>query len=327
MQLLKRAAQIALATTLAIGAPMTSLAGSAQAVAVAQADTADASWTGAVNEQSVKSADQLLLDAPVIDEVGVLSAAQKQSLSDRLRQIHDSGKAQMAVVIVPTTGNVLIFDYAMQTADRWGLGNKDTDNGLLIVVAIDDRKMQIVTGYGLEGVIPDVIAKRIIREQMTPAFRESRYADGLMQAIDAIDARLQADPQTLSQMNAAPEEDAGGFDLLTLFIIGIIAGKIFTAMLGRILGAGVTSVGFVALSSLAGIGLLFAIPAAFVLFLFLLISGSSVSRALGTSAGNYRGGGRSGGGFGGGFGGGGFGGGGYSGGGGGFGGGGAGGSW
>ncbi len=269
--------------------------------------------------------DASILNAPVIDTVGILTSVQHQAISTRLHQIHEAGKAQMAVVIVPSTNGEPIFDYAMKLADRWGLGNKDTDNGLLIVVAVNDRKMQILTGYGLESIIPDAIAKRIIREQMTPAFKDGRYADGLMQAIDAIDSRLQADPETLAQMNAVDADTQEvGFDLIALFIIGIIAGKIFTGILGRILGAGVASAGFIAIGVIAGFGLVFVLPAAVLLFLFLLVNGISLANTLGTGGGHYRSGGRSGstGGFGGGFGGGG-----YRGGGGGFGGGGAGGSW
>ncbi|OOS23655.1 TPM domain-containing protein [Moraxella pluranimalium] len=279
--------------------------------------------------QSSTPANQLILDTPVIDEVGLLSTQQNQALSERLRQIHQQGKAQIAIVIVPSTDGEPIFDYAMQVADRWGLGNKDADNGLLIVVAVNDRKMQILTGYGLEGIIPDAIAKRIIREQMTPAFKDGRYADGLMQAVDAIDSRLQADPETLARMNAvgadAPEDVA--FDLITLFIIALIIGKIVTGILGRVLGASLVAIGFVIVGMFAGLNVLLAILAASVLFLLLLVSGLSAANSLGTG-GQYRGGGRSGrssGGFGGSSGG--FGGGGYRGGGGSFGGGGAGGSW
>lgn len=272
--------------------------------------------------------DASILNAPVIDTVDILTSAQHQAISTRLHQIHEAGKAQMAVVIVPSTNGEPLFDYAMKLADRWGLGNKDRDNGLLIVIAINDRQMQILTGYGLEGIIPDVIAKRIIREQMTPAFREARYADGIMQAIDAIDSRLQADPETLAQMNAVDADTQEvGFDLIALFIIGIVAGKIFTGILGRILGAGVASAGFIAIGVISGFSLVFVLPAAVLLFLFLLVNGISLANTLGTGGGHYRSGGRSGrssGGFGGSSGG--FGGG-YRGGGGGFGGGGAGGSW
>lgn len=311
----RRLAQAILLTTaiLSVGAPS------------AVANDAVQSHATTIRVQGEQSAKQLTLNSPVIDDAQVLTDTQLQAISERLRQIHEAGKAQMAVVIVPTTGGVPIFDYAMQLADRWGLGHQDTDDGLLIVIAINDRQMQIVTGYGLEGIIPDAVAKRIIREQMTPAFREARYADGIMQAIDAIDDRLQADPETLAQMNAADADTQEiGFDLIALFIIGIIAGKIFTGMLGRMLGAGVAAAGFIAIGVISGFGLVFVLPAAVLLFLFLLVNGISVVNTLGMGGGHYRGGGRSSGtgGYGGGFGGGG-----YRGGGGGFGGGGAGGSW
>ncbi|WP_294034538.1 TPM domain-containing protein [uncultured Moraxella sp.] len=285
--------------------------------------------------QSSTPANQLILDTPVIDEVGLLSTQQNQALSERLRQIHQQGKAQIAIVIVPSTDGEPIFDYAMQVADRWGLGNKDTDNGLLIVVAVNDRKMQILTGHGLEGIIPDAIAKRIIREEMTPAFKDGRYADGLMQAVDAIDSRLQADPETLARMNDAElTGDSGiGIDTIVLLIIAFVFGKILAQLLGRLLGSAVAAIGFGALAIMSGTNpwtafCLAVFICAYLAILQTVIDLRTALRLDRISSQNHRNGGRSGrssGGFGGSSGG--FGGGGYRGGGGSFGGGGAGGSW
>lgn len=103
--------------------------------------------------QSV-DADKLILNSPVIDQANILNAQQKQRLEGQLRSIYQQGLAQAAVVIVPTTDGVPIFDYALQVAEKWKLGNKDIDDGLLMVVAVNDRDMYILTGYGLEGVLP-----------------------------------------------------------------------------------------------------------------------------------------------------------------------------
>ena len=278
--------------------------------------------------QAPVAADKLILNNPVIDEAKVLSASDKQTLEIKLRSINERGLAQAAVVIVPTTNGEDIFDYSMKVANRWQLGKKDTDQGLLMVVAVNDRKMYILTGYGLEGAIPDAVAKRIIRDDVTPYFKQGDYAGGINAGINRIEERLTTDPAILKQTDAnkvntdAQSQPEGGIPLIFLGFFGFVAGSILTSILGRFFGSVATAGGIVTLGSVFGAGLLGSLLVAFIVFMLLLFRG-------GGGGGGGRGGG---GGFvvlpgGGGFGGGGFGGGGFSGGGGGFGGGGAGGSW
>lgn len=275
------------------------------------------------------AADKLILNEPVIDEAHILTPAEKQQLSQQLRQIYDKGLAQAAIVIVPTTNGMPIFDYAMQVAERWKLGKKDTDDGLLILVAINDRNIYILTGYGLEGVIPDAIAKRIIREDVTPYFKQGDYAAGLSAAVAHIEQRLSADPEALARADAQQQTSHEETpSLFGVFIIALVFGMFITNILGRIIGSLVTAGGFLFIASqMIGAGFLVSLIMAIFLWLFLLMRGSGGSFP--TGGGGFGSGGFGGGGFGGssgGFGGG-FGGGGFSGGGGGFGGGGAGGSW
>ncbi|WP_434353438.1 TPM domain-containing protein [Psychrobacter sp. HD31] len=267
-------------------------------------------------------ADKLILNEPVIDEANILSASEKQYLIQRLRSIYEQGKAQAAIVIVPTTNGMDTFSYAMKIADRWQLGEKDTDDGLLILVSINDRDMYILTGYGLEGVLPDVRLKRIIRNDITPYFKVGDYAGGLDVGLTRIEERLNADPEVLAQRDAQDSVSANAPSPLFLFLIAFIFGKIITAIFGRFLGGLMVSGGFFAGSMALGGGLVFSAVLAFVLWIVMLVSGGSGGGKGG------RGGGRGpiivpGGGFGGG----GFGSGGFGGGGGGFGGGGAGGGW
>lgn len=271
--------------------------------------------------------DKLILNEPVVDAARILSASQKAHLSDQLRILYNDNLAQAALVIIPSTEGMPIFDYAMAVADRWQLGRKDTDEGLLIVVAINDRDLYILTGYGLEGVLPDAAIKRIIRQDITPAFKSGQYAQGLSAGIASISERLRADPKTLQRADAAiQEEENFGEESVSLFgllIIGFIFGTFLTSVFGRVLGATIAAGGVGFMGMMAGAGFM-VVPIAIVLWLILLFfkGGSGGDR-----------GGRGGGGFvvlptgGGGFGGGGFGSGGFGGGGGGFGGGGAGGSW
>lgn len=303
-----------------------------QATATANAQT---TTTPKQSTQAPVAADKLILNNPVIDEAKILSASDKQAIETKLRSLNDRGLAQAAVVIVPTTNGEDIFDYSMKVADRWKLGKKDTDQGLLMVVAVNDRKMYILTGYGLEGTLPDAVAKRIISDDITPRFKQGDYAGGITAGINRIEERLTTDPAILKQADAnrvntnananTQSNQEGGIPLIFLGFFGFVAGMILTSILGRFFGSIATAGGIVTLGTVFGAGLLSSIFVAFIVFLFLLFRGGGGGRG-------GRGGGGvvflPGGGFGGGgFGGGGFGGGGFGGGGGGFGGGGAGGDW
>ncbi len=300
-----------------------------QATATANAQTTTTT-TSKQPTQAPVAADKLILNNPVIDEAKILSASDKQAIETKLRSLNDRGLAQAAVVIVPTTNGEDIFDYSMKVADRWKLGKKDTDQGLLMVVAVNDRKMYILTGYGLEGTIPDAVAKRIISDDITPRFKQGDYAGGITAGINRIEERLTTDPAILKQADAnrvnsnAQSNQEGGIPLIFLGFFGFVAGMILTSILGRFFGSIATAGGIVTLGTVFGAGLLGSMFVAFIVFLFLLFRG-------GGGRGGRGGGGvvfLPGGGFGGGgFGGGGFGGGGFGGGGGGFGGGGAGGDW
>lgn len=278
--------------------------------------------------QSV-DADKLILNSPVIDQANILNPQEKQRLEAQLRSIYQQGLAQAAVVIVPTTNGVPIFDYALKVAEKWQLGNKDIDDGLLMVVAVNDRDMYILTGYGLEGVLPDSAVNRIIREDITPLFKQNNYGAGILAGVGALQTRLTADPEVLARADAqAAERSQSQNDIgdspspVFLFVMAMIFGSFITSIFGRIFGSILTAGGFFVGSLALGGGFFMTLIMAIFLWLFLISRGSGGGR-----------GGRGGGGggmvflpgMGGGSGG--FGGGGFGGGGGGFGGGGAGGSW
>ena len=284
--------------------------------------------------QSV-DADKLILNSPVIDQANILNPQEKQRLEAQLRSIYQQGLAQAAVVIVPTTNGVPIFDYALKVAEKWQLGNKDIDDGLLMVVAVNDRDMYILTGYGLEGVLPDSAVNRIIREDITPLFKQNNYGAGILAGVGALQTRLTADPEVLARADAqATERSQSQNDIgdspspVFLFVMAMIFGSFITSIFGRIFGSILTAGGFFVGSLALGGGFFMTLIMAIFLWLFLISRGSGGGRG---GRGGRGGGGMvflpgMGGGSGG-FGGGGFGGGGFGGGGGGFGGGGAGGSW
>lgn len=115
-----------------------------------------------------------------------LTPEQIQALESKLVAYDDSTSSQVAVVIIPTTGDYPIEDVALQILRRWGVGGKSANNGIVVLVAKDDRKVRIEVGYGLEGAIPDMIAASIIDHEIVPNFRENNYYRGLDEGTNAI---------------------------------------------------------------------------------------------------------------------------------------------
>lgn len=122
----------------------------------------------------------------VNDFTNTLTAEQAQALENKLVAFDDSTSNQVAIVIIPTTGNYAVEEIALHILRNWGVGNKDKNNGIVLLIAKDDHKIRIEVGYGLEGAVPDVTAKNIIDNDITPAFREGDYYRGLDKGTDDI---------------------------------------------------------------------------------------------------------------------------------------------
>jgi uncharacterized protein len=120
------------------------------------------------------------------DEAGILSAPFVNSLEQQLKSHEDSTSNQIAVLTIGTLEDYPIEEYTLQVAEKWLLGQKGKDNGVLLFVAVQDRKIRIEVGYGLEGVLPDALANQIIRNEMAPYFRQSDYEGGIQAGINAI---------------------------------------------------------------------------------------------------------------------------------------------
>lgn len=264
------------------------------------------------------------LNEPVIDQANLLSPAEKQAISQRILNLHNAGKGQIGVVIVPTTGQEDIFDYSMRVADAWQLGSAKRDNGLLMTIAINDRRIQILTGYGLEGVLPDIVAGRIINDKITPYFKQAQYAQGIDSGLAEIERILNLDPEIAAQAadelkerqeqayQAQKASKATFSSVLFIIVAGVIASMIF----GRKLSAATAAVAGTAAGLVNGMGLIASLMIGAGVF-FLLVTSLAQLILHAFMAGGGRGGSGRGG----------FGGGGFGGGGGGFGGGGASGSW
>lgn len=118
-------------------------------------------------------------DGYVLDQAGLLQANEAQQLEQKLRGYADSTSTQFAIVLVPSTGNSDPYDYAMAIGKTWGVGQKGKNNGVVILVSMDNRKIRIVTGRGIEDVLPDATCKRIINRILKPYFKRGDYYNGL----------------------------------------------------------------------------------------------------------------------------------------------------
>jgi uncharacterized protein len=270
------------------------------------------------------------LKAPVTDLAGVLTQDQVAALDSKLRSFEQAKGSQVAVLIVPTTRPEEIEQYGIRVAEAWKLGRKGVDDGAILLVARDDRKVRIEVGYGLEGVLPDATANRIIDEDIVPRFRRGDYGGGVTAGVDRMLAVIEGEPLPEPAHRATSRGAAGGFAQLLplLLIFAFVGSSILRRLFGRVGGALATGglVGFVTWLIIGILAMsIFAGVVAFVLAVVGGMGGGPGGRgwySRGRGGAGYPGG------FGsGGFGGGGLGGGGFSGGGGGFGGGGASGSW
>ena len=122
----------------------------------------------------------------VNDFTGTLSSQEVQQLEQKLVAYNDSTSTQIAIVMMRSVGEYDIADYSFRLAEKWGIGGAKNDNGILILAAMDDRKVFIATGYGLEGAVPDALAKRIVTSLIVPNFKMEAYYDGLDKATDMI---------------------------------------------------------------------------------------------------------------------------------------------
>lgn len=253
------------------------------------------------------------LSRRVTDLTATLTPDTVSRLEATLAQFEAAKGSQIAVLMLPTTEPEDIAAYGIRVAEQWKVGREKADDGAILIIAKDDRAVRIEVGYGLEGVIPDAIAKRIIEEDIVPRFKQGDFSGGVEAGVSRMMRLIEGEP--LPPPQTAGTGGTGGMDNFMLFLIaGIVGGKILGAVLGKGIGSSVAAVGTGVLAWLFS-GVIFGFIAAIIV----LVMSLSVGRGGGGHWGS--------GGFGGGSWGGGGGGGGWSGGGGGFGGGGASGRW
>lgn len=169
------------------------------------------------------------------DEAHILTPATIDNLEAILQRHEDSTTNQIAVLIIPSLDGEVLEEYSLHVAhDVWKLGTKSNDNGVLLLIAVDDRKMRIEVGYGLEGVLTDAITSRIIRNEIAPHFRDQHYDQGVTAGVNAIVAAIGNEYST-SDSSSASENNSLEMDmtwkerlLIGAFIFGILG--IFTVI-------------------------------------------------------------------------------------------------
>ncbi|RIX73779.1 TPM domain-containing protein, partial [Acidovorax cavernicola] len=183
------------------------------------------------------------LTARVIDQTATLDAAQRSGLETKLAAFEQRKGSQIVVLMVPTTAPEDIASYAQRVGDAWKIGRKGVGDGLLVIVAKDDRKMRIATAKTLEGAVPDLAAARIIDEEMKPRFRNNDFAGGLNAAVDRLIGLVDGEPLPEPSRNNSGGSSGGndGFDwenLAIFLFVGVFVGApIARAILGKTMGS------------------------------------------------------------------------------------------
>jgi uncharacterized protein len=218
----------------------------------------------------------------VTDLTGTLKPQEIEALDGRLAAFEQSRGSQIAVLMVPTTRPEAIEAYGIRVAEAWKVGRKGVGDGVIVLVAKEDRRMRIEVAKALEGAIPDAYAKRIVAEVMAPAFKQGDFAGGIRGAVDALIRLIEGEdlpppkPQT---------EEGSGFGWQEILVLGIVGAIFVGGLLRAVLGA---ALGSAATGALVGGGawlltgsLLAGIVAAVLAFVFVLAFGSGRGGGLG----------------------------------------------
>ena len=231
------------------------------------------------------------LSARVIDRSATLDATQLQALEQKLARFEAERGSQIVVLMVPTTAPEDIAAYAYRVADNWKIGRREIGDGILLIVAKDDRRVRIEVARALEGAVPDLAAYQIIDRLITPAFRQNDFGAGVNAGVDALMARVRGEelplPAPTAPANELSIEDLGAF----LFIAVPVAGAFLSGILGRKLGAAATGGAAGLIVKLLTDSLLMGLLAGGAALVFVLVLGIGGGGGRGGPGGFHRGGG------------------------------------
>lgn len=197
------------------------------------------------------------MSGPVIDEPGLMRTSDRRELSRVLREVNERGTAQIQVVILDSLDGLTIEEAAIRIFDEWKLGAKGKDNGLLFLISNGDRRMRFEVGRGLEGVLPDITAKRILADQVTPLFRAGRPSEGILVGVSEI-LRVVMGDQAAGEGPAIRRDDGRpdawifiGFFIL-IMVLNVL--RFATGLGGRRRGLGALGGGYLGGRSWGGSG-------------------------------------------------------------------------
>lgn len=180
------------------------------------------------------------LKSRVTDLAGTLDASEQQALEQKLATFEQRKGSQLAVLIVASTGQESIEQFGIRVAEQWKIGRKGSDDGLILIIAKADRTLRIEVGYGLEGVIPDAIAKRVISETIVPRFQAGDFAGGidagLTQLMNLVDGEVLPPPKR-------QQRQPGNNPLGMLLMAAMIGGQVLRSLLGPVVAGGVVGAG------------------------------------------------------------------------------------
>jgi uncharacterized protein len=182
------------------------------------------------------------LSERVIDQTGTLTAVETQNLIGKLAAFEAEAGPQIVVLLVPTTQPEDIASFAQRVGETWKIGRRDVGDGLLMVVAKNDRKIWIAPAKALEGAVPDLAARRIVAEQITPRFRSGDFAGGIDAGVDQLIARIKGESLPTPSDRDRPGTPSFGFAPLELLMFAFVALPILATVLRSVFGRGLGSV-------------------------------------------------------------------------------------
>jgi uncharacterized protein len=181
------------------------------------------------------------LTGHLVDTTGTLSDEARATLDTKLTAFEERKGSQIAVLLVGTTAPEAIEQYSLRVAEQWGIGRAGVDDGVVLVVALDDRRMRFEVGYGLEGAVPDALARRIIAETIAPRFYEGDYAGGLDAGLDALIGLIDGEPLPVP---VAREPEFEPFAALPVILfLSVFLAPLFRRVFGSLFGAATLGAG------------------------------------------------------------------------------------
>ena len=173
------------------------------------------------------------LTGRVVDEAGILDAATRQSLTDKLAAVEGKSGDQLVVVTLKSLQDTSIDDYGYQLGRHWGVGQKGKNNGAILIVAPTERKVRIEVGYGLEGALTDAVTRLIIQNAIIPRFRANDFPGGIVRGVDDIIQVMSGDAEEFKRRAAQrPDNAPQSVDIASIILIALVIFIIFMAMRG-----------------------------------------------------------------------------------------------